>query len=101
MCAGFFLPLATYGPSLALIQGLTPERMRATVTGSAMLLINVLAIALGNLAVGAASDRIAVAGSSHGLTFVLLATDILAIAAAPFYALAARGPQVAAAPKAV
>ena len=24
MCAGFFLPLATYGPALALIQGPTP-----------------------------------------------------------------------------
>ncbi len=25
MCAGFFLPLAAYGPALALIQGLTPQ----------------------------------------------------------------------------
>ncbi len=99
MCAGFFLPLATYGPSLALIQGLTPERMRSTVTGTTMLLINVFAIALGNLAVGAVSDRLSAAGSSHSLTFVLLATDVLAIAGAPFYLLAARGPRVQAAPR--
>ena len=42
------LPLATYGPSLALIQGLTPDAMRSTVTGMTMLLINVFAIAIGN-----------------------------------------------------
>ncbi len=101
MCAGFFLPLATYGPSLALIQGLTPERMRSTVTGATMLLINLFAIALGNLAVGAVSDRMAAAGAGHALTFVLLATDLLAIAGAVFYAVAARGPRVEVAPKAV
>lgn len=101
MCAGFFLPLATYGPSLALIQGLTPDAMRSTVTGVTMLLINVFAIAIGNLAVGAVSDRLAAAGSGHALTWVLLATDLLVIAAALFYALAARGPRVAAAPRGV
>jgi sugar phosphate permease len=97
MCAGFFLPLATYGPSLALIQGLTPNRMRSTVTGFTMLLINVFAIAIGNLAVGAASDRMTAAGSTNALTLVLLATDLLAIAGALFFALAARGTRVQAA----
>jgi len=95
MCAGFFLPLATYGPSLAVIQGLTPGSMRSTVTGFTMLLINVFAIAIGNLAVGAVSDRLFAAGSTQGLTTVLLATDLLAIAGAVFFALAARGPRVA------
>ena len=98
MCAGFFLPLATYGPSLALIQGLTPNRMRSTVAGFTMMLINVFAIAIGNLAVGAVSDRMTAAGSTHGLTTVLLATDILVLSAAFFFALAARGPKLAAAP---
>lgn len=99
MCAGFFLPLATYGPSLALIQGLTPDRMRSTVTGVTMLLINVVAIAVGNLVVGAVSDRMSAAGSGHALTDVLLATDIIVIVivAALFYALAARGARVEAA----
>lgn len=96
MCAGFFLPLATYGPSIALIQGLTPESMRSTITGFTMLLINVLAIAIGNLAVGAASDRLSAAGSGNALTFALLATDLLAIAGALFFALAARGSRVGA-----
>lgn len=98
MCAGFFLPLATYGPSMALIQGLTPDRTRSTVTGFTMLLINVFAIAIGNLAVGAVSDRMSAAGASNGLTLSLLATDILAISAAMFFARAARGARLAAAP---
>jgi len=88
-------------PATVLIQGLTPERMRSTVTGTTMLLINVFAIALGSVAVGGVSDRMAAAGSPHALTFVLLATDILAITAALFYALAARGPRIQVVPKGV
>lgn len=99
MCAGFFLPLATYGPSLAVIQGLTPDAMRSTVTGFTMLLINVFAIAIGNLAAGAVSDRLSAAGAGNALTTVLLATDLLALSGALFYVLAARGPRVAAAPR--
>ena len=101
MCAGFFLPLAAYGPTLALIQGLTPSRMRSTVTGFTMLLINVFAIAIGNVAVGMVSDGMAAAGSAHALTTVLLATDIMVSCAAVFYALAARGPKLQAAPTGV
>ncbi|MBQ0945428.1 MFS transporter [Ideonella sp. 4Y16] len=101
MCAGFFLPLATYGPSMALIQGLTPDRVRSTVTGIAMLLINVFAIAIGNLAIGAVSDRMNTAGATNGLTLSLLATDVLAISAALFFGLAARGTRLHAAPASV
>lgn len=99
LCAGFFLPLATYGPSLALVQGLTPAAMRSTVTGFTMLLINVFAIAIGNVLAGAASDRLAGSGAGNALTLVLLCTDALAIAGAAFYALAARGPRVEGAPR--
>jgi predicted MFS family arabinose efflux permease len=77
MCAGFFLPLATYGPANALIQALTPVNMRSTITGATMMLINVFAIAIGNLAVGAVSDRMAANGSTVALTGVLLTTDLL------------------------
>lgn len=101
LCAGFFMPLAAYGPANALIQGLTPDRMRSTVTGLTMLLINVFAIAIGNLAVGAVSDRLAAGGSAQPLTLVLLATDALAIASVVFFALAARGPRPAAVASAV
>jgi predicted MFS family arabinose efflux permease len=101
MCAGFFLPLATYGPALALIQGLTPNHMRSTVTGFTMLTINILAIAIGNVAVGAVSDRMTAAGSTNALTTVLLATDILVICAAVFFVLAARAPKLQVVPAGV
>lgn len=94
LCAGSFLPLALYGPALALIQGLNPAPMRATITGVTMMLINVFAIAIGNLAAGAASDRLAAAGAASPLTMVLIATDVSALLAALFFALAARGPRV-------
>jgi len=101
MCAGFFLPLALYGPALALIQGLTPVQMRSTVTGFTMLVLNVFAIAIGNAAAGAVSDRLAASGSTHPLTTVLIATDLIVIAGAVFFALAARGPRVKAAPRGI
>lgn len=77
MCAGFFLPLAVYGPCLTLFQNLAPASMRSTVVGVVMLLLNVVAIAIGNLAVGGISDRLTKAGSTQGLSTVLIATDIL------------------------
>ncbi len=101
MCAGFFLPLAMYGPANALIQGLTAPQLRSTVTGFTMLLINVFAIAIGNLVVGAVSDRLSASGSTSALTTVLVATDVLAILSVVFFALAARGPRVQSAPAAV
>jgi MFS family permease len=95
MCAGFFLPLAAYGPASALMQALVPESMRSTVTGTAMMLINLFAIAAGNLAVGAISDRLAALGSQAPLSAVLIATDLLVFASLLLFALAA----LAASPK--
>ncbi|MCC6194022.1 MAG: hypothetical protein IT518_06080, partial [Burkholderiales bacterium] len=94
LCASFFLPLALYGPALALIQGLTPAQMRSTVTGVTMLFINVFAIAIGNLVAGAISDRLAQAGSASPLTTVILASDVIVLLGAVFFALAALGPKV-------
>lgn len=90
MCAGFFLPLALYGPANTMIQGLVPAQMRSTVAGVTMLLINVFALAIGTVAVGMVSDHLVDAGSTHALTTVLLATDILAIGAGLLFWLAAR-----------
>ncbi len=58
MCAGFFLPLALYGPANSMILSMTPSHMRSTVSGFTMLVINVVAIAIGNLAVGAIIDAL-------------------------------------------
>ncbi len=77
MVAGFILPLAVYGPANALIQALTPTSMRSTITGATMMLINVFAIAIGNLAVGAVSDALVANGSTVGLTTALIGTDAL------------------------
>ena len=91
LCASCFLTLALYGPALALIQGAMPARMRSTVTGVTMMLINVFAIAIGNLLVGAASDRLAATGWPAPLTTILLATDVLVLVSAAFFVVAARG----------
>lgn len=79
MCAGFFLPLALYGPSMTLLQALVPANMRASLTGFSMLLLNLFAIGGGSVAVGMASDYLMKLGNTHALTIVLLATDILTL----------------------
>jgi predicted transporter len=60
-----------------------------------------LAIVPGNLAVGAVSDRVSASGSGHALTYARLATDLLAIFGAVFFALAARGPRIESVPQGV
>ncbi len=85
MCAGFILPLASYGPANALIQALTPVNMRSTITGATMMFINVFAIAIGNLAVGAISDRLIANGSSVGLSTALIGTDLLVLVSLWFF----------------
>ena len=90
LCAGFFLPLAVYSPSLCLIQNLVPDNMRSTITGVTMMCINVVAIALGNLTVGWTTDHLLAAGSPHAYTWVLLGTDLVVASAALMYGLASR-----------
>ncbi|MFJ1258201.1 MFS transporter [Cupriavidus sp. CuC1] len=90
MCVGFFLPLALYGPANAAITNMAPQKMRSTISGFTMLCINVFAIAIGTVAVGAATDYLIANGTTVPLTRVLLTTDVLAIASAMFFALAAR-----------
>ena len=85
MCAGFFLPLAVYGPCLALFHALSPTSMRSTITGVVMLLLNICAIAIGTLVVGAVSDRLTNAGSTQALSMVLLTTDILVLLSLWFF----------------
>lgn len=90
MAAGSFLPLALYGPALAVIQRHVAPRMRSTISGFTMMLINVFAIALGNFTVGLLSDRLASAGAHAPLTFTLLGTDVIACCALPCFLLLAR-----------
>lgn len=89
MAAASFLPMATYGPSIAIIQGNSPENLRSTVTGVSMMLINVFAVALGNAAAGWFSDRLTVAGFQKPLMMTLLVTDVLTLMSGVLYAMAA------------
>jgi predicted MFS family arabinose efflux permease len=89
MCAGFFLPLGSYGPANAAIMGMVPPQTRSTVSGFTMLCINILAIAIANLVAGRAVDVLIAQGVSSPLTHVVLATDVIGIGSIFFFALAA------------
>jgi predicted MFS family arabinose efflux permease len=90
MCAGFFLPLALYGPVLSLILGIAPPHMRSTVSGLTMLLINVFAISLGDLGAGAAIDSLNRENFPAPITTVMVIVDVLTACSLLFFARAAR-----------
>jgi predicted MFS family arabinose efflux permease len=89
LAASFFLPLTVYGSTLALIQGRMPASMRSTTVGFTMMSLNVLGIALGSLAAGAASDHMAARGHLAPLTTVLVVMDcVLALAVLCYFSAA-------------
>lgn len=90
LAASFFLPLSMYGSSLAVIQSRMPASMRSTTVGFTMMSLNVLAIAAGNLAAGAASDHMTAQGHPAPLTTVLIAMDCVLALALVCYLAAAR-----------
>jgi predicted MFS family arabinose efflux permease len=90
LCASFFLPMAVYGPANALLQGLTPARSRSLLTGFNILVINIVAVAIGSWAVGLASDQLKAAGSAHPLSTAMICVDIATICAVFFFLMAAR-----------
>ena len=85
MSAGFFFSTAFYGPAFALLQDATPPHLRSTVTGVAMMLVNVFAIGLGSFVVGAAGEELATFTASP-LTDVLIAVDLVVAAGALLFA---------------
>jgi predicted MFS family arabinose efflux permease len=89
LCFAFYLPMAVYGPANALLQGLTPARSRSLLTGFNILVINVVAVAIGTWVVGFVSDRLKAAGSPHPLTTAMIGADIATICAAFFFVMAA------------
>jgi predicted MFS family arabinose efflux permease len=87
LAASFFLPLSVYGSTLALIQTRMPASMRSTTVGFTMMSLNVLAIALGSLVAGAASDHMTAQGHPAPLTTVLITLDcMLALAIVCYFA---------------
>ena len=86
MGAGILFFSAFYGPAFAVLQSVTPARLHATATGLTMLLVNVLALGLGGLTIGAASDLLAAQRSNYALTGPLLVADLLSLLTIPCFA---------------
>lgn len=86
MGAGIVFFSAFYGPAFAVLQSVTPARLHASATGLSMLLVNVLALGLGGLAIGVASDVLAKQGSPVALTGPLFAADLIALLTIPCFA---------------
>lgn len=79
MAAGVLFFSSFYGPAFAILQSVTPGHLRASVTGLSMLLVNVVALGLGSLVIGAAGDALAAQGVSNPLTLPLLTADCLSL----------------------
>ncbi|MDQ0123468.1 MFS family permease [Pseudomonas lini] len=91
MAVGIFMVMSLYGSATTAIQGAVPARMRSTVMGFSMLLLNLFSVALGTLIVGWISDSLVTAGVAAPLTHVLLVSDMLALVMGGcFFLLAAR-----------
>jgi MFS family permease len=87
LAASFFLPLSVYGSTLAVIQARMPVSMRSTTVGFTMMSLNVMGIAAGSLAAGAASDHMTAQGHPAPLTTVLIVMDcVLALAFVCYFA---------------
>ncbi|MDB5979922.1 MAG: transporter [Pseudomonas sp.] len=85
MAVGIFMLMSLYGSATTAIQGAVPVRMRSTVMGCSMLLLNLFSVALGTFVVGWISDALATAGVAAPLTHVLLVSDILALVLGGFF----------------
>lgn len=86
MGAGIVFFSSFYGPAFAVLQSVTPVRLHASATGLTMLLVNVLALGLGGLAIGAVSDLLASRGSHDALTIPLFGADLFALLTIPCFA---------------
>ncbi len=81
MAAGILFFSGFYGPSFAVLQSAVPSHLRASVTGLAMLLVNVFALGLGSAAIGGASDILAASGVAQPLFLPLIAADAISLLA--------------------
>ncbi len=79
MAAGVLFFSSFYGPAFAVMQSVTPQRLHASVTGLSMLLVNVLALGLGGLAIGAVSDMLVVQGRGDALSAPLIVGDMISL----------------------
>jgi MFS family permease len=91
----FYLPATVLGafylgPSFAMVQSLAPLHMRSTVSAIMLFILNLIALGLGPLAVGALSDLLNPAYGTQSLRYALMLTSLLNIWAAYHYLVAGR-----------
>jgi predicted MFS family arabinose efflux permease len=83
MAASAVFIVGFYGPCFAIAQAELPARLRATATGTTMLLLNLFVLGALSLAIGVASDRLKLMGVAHSLTGPIVLADLLAFTAIP------------------
>jgi predicted MFS family arabinose efflux permease len=78
------------GPSLALVQGLVPLRMRTVASAILLFILNIIGLGLGPQAVGIASDLLTPSFGNESLRYALLVVGFINIWAAVHFYLASR-----------
>jgi MFS family permease len=91
----FYLPATVLGafylgPSFAMVQSVAPLHMRSTVSAIMLFMLNLIALGLGPLAVGALSDLLSASYGTHSLRYALMLTSLLNLWAAYHYLIAGR-----------
>ncbi|QJQ32185.1 MFS transporter [Sphingomonas lacunae] len=79
MGAGILFFSSFYGPAFAVMQSVSPARLHASVTGLAMLLVNVLALGIGGVLIGVVSDVLVAQGRHDALSLPLIIADIISL----------------------
>jgi predicted MFS family arabinose efflux permease len=90
----FFVPAAVgslyLGPSLAMVQGLVPLRMRTVASAVLLFIINIIGLGLGPQTVGIVSDLLAPRFGDESLRYALLLVGLINAWAALHFFLASR-----------
>jgi hypothetical protein len=89
----FYLPATVLGafylgPSFAIVQSTAPLAMRATLSAIMLFILNLIALGLGPLAVGALSDALKETYQQDSLRYALMCTSLVNIWAAIHFILA-------------
>jgi len=92
--AAFIVPAAVgalfLGPSLAMVQGLVPLRMRTVASAILLFVINIIGLGFGPQMVGVASDALAPRFGQESLRYALFAVGLVNLWAATHFYLAGR-----------
>jgi len=89
----FYLPATVFGafylgPSFAIVQSTAPLALRATLSAIMLFILNLIALGLGPLAVGALSDALKETYGQDSLRYALMCTSLINVWAAAHYVLA-------------